>query len=264
MKKITSSATINLFFRKMFSVVIFVPAFFVFVSFAAAASRPGMREAASAVAGQGEEMYQKQDWRGALEIYKGLIDSGVASWEEYYNAGNCLFRMEKYPEARLYYLKAKKLSPRADDINYNLKVVREKLGITEAPKSLSSVFTAFFTADEFRTAVTFMTWLFFIMAVIYILTHREFALWAAAAFFVIDVFVYGALYAKIKGGPALGSGIVMMEENMQSGPGGSYKVIASVPAGIKADIYDEEEGWFFVRVADSSGWIRKTALEKIE
>ncbi len=249
----------------MKKIMIFASACFVFTSFAAA-SRPGALSASSAVgaADEGEDLYKKQDWRGAFEFYKGLIDSPQCGWEEYYNAGNCLFRMGKYPDARLYYLRAKTLRPRSGDINYNLKVVREKLGVTETPKTVSSSLAAFFTADEFKTAVTFITWLFFITAVIYILTKREFALWAAAAFFVIDAFAYGALYAKIKGGPKGGSGIVMREENMQSGPGGSYKVIASVPAGMKTDIYDEEEGWFFVRVAGSSGWIRKNAIEKIE
>jgi len=230
--------------------ILFAASFFVFASLAQADT--------------GEELYKKQHWRGAFEFYKEFIDAGSCGWEEYYNAGNCLFRMGKYPKARLYYLRAKKLKPRSGDINYNLKVVREKLGVTETPKSALSAFADFFTADEFKTGVTFLTWLFFASAIIYILIKREFFLWASAALFVIDAFTCGALYAKIKGGPAGGSGIVMREESMQSGPGGSYKVIASVPAGWKADIYDEEEGWFFVRVAGSDGWVRKTAIAKIE
>jgi len=255
----------------MKKIMILAALFFVFASFAAASSPcasatvdEALSSSSAGAADTGEDLYKKQNWKGAFEFYKDRIDSGSLGWEERYNAGNCLFRMGKYPGARLFYLRAKKIKPRSGDINYNLKVVREKLGVTEEPKSVSSAFAAFFTADEFKTAVIFFTWLFFITAVIYVLTKREFALWASAAFFVIDAFAYGALYAKINGGPEGGSGIVMREESMQSGPGGSYKVIASVPAGMKADIYDEEDEWFFVRVARSGGWIRKNAIEKID
>ncbi|MEA2081857.1 MAG: SH3 domain-containing protein [Elusimicrobiota bacterium] len=251
MKNIKSSLCVNsLYSFKLVHVIIFAVSLFVFAPFASADA--------------GEDLYKKKDWKGALEFYKGIIDSGQGGWEEYYNVGNCFFRMGKYPEARLYYFRAKKISPRQDDIDYNLKVAVEKLGVQETPESVLSVFADFFTESEFKAAATFLTWLFFALAVMWVLTKREFVLWTAAALFVIDAFAYGVLYAKMRGGPDKGFGIVMREAGMQSGPGGSYKVIASVPAGMLTGIYDEEDGWFFVRVAGSSGWIRKNALEKIE
>ncbi|MFH2084537.1 MAG: tetratricopeptide repeat protein, partial [Candidatus Omnitrophota bacterium] len=216
-----------------------------------------------AAADEGEDLYQKQNWRGAFEFYKSRIDADQGGWEDCYNAGNCLFRMGKYPEARLYYLRAKKLSPRSRDINYNLQVLGEKLSLPDVPQSALASLGDLFTEDEFRTAVVVVTWLFFFAAMLHVFTKSELSLWLAAALFVTGAFAWGALYAKMNGGPTGGYGIVMREEGMQSGPGASYKVIASVPAGMKAAIYDEEEGWLFVRVAASSGWIRKSALEKI-
>ena len=218
---------------------------------------------ARAHAADGEDIYKKQNWRGALEFYKSRADSPGACWEDYYNAGNCFFRMGKYPEARLYYLRAKKLSPRSSDINYNLRVLDEKLGLPDTPEGALAALAALFTEDEFKTAAVIVTWLFFIAASLHVFTKSELFLWLAAALFVTGAFAWGALYAKMNGGPDGGYGIVMREEGMQSGPGASYKVIASVPAGMKAAIYDGEEGWIFVRVADSSGWIRRGALEKI-
>jgi len=194
------------------------------------------------------ELYEKQDCKGAY----------------YYNAGNCLYRLQDYAGAHLYYLRAKRKSPRTKDIKYNLKIVRQRLGIDERKKSGVEAYLDYFTEDEFRTAVTFLTWLFFITAALFVMTKRELLLWLSAAFLITGAFSIASLYAKIQDNRGGVNAVVMKEENMMSGPGASYKVIAVIPAGMEADVYDGEKGWLFLSVAGKRGWLEKKSVEKVD
>jgi len=210
------------------------------------------------------ELYEKQDCKGAYGRYMEMLGSGYTNWEIYYNAGNCLYRLQDYAGAHLYYLRAKRKSPRTKDIKYNLKIVRQRLGIDERKKSGVEAYLDYFTEDEFRTAVTFLTWLFFITAALFVMTKRELLLWLSAAFLITGAFSIASLYAKIQDNRGGVNAVVMKEENMMSGPGASYKVIAVIPAGMEADVYDGEKGWLFLSVAGKRGWLEKKSVEKVD
>ncbi len=73
------------------------------------------------------ELYQKGDYYNAAAKYEKIIKSGYESPELYFNLGNACFKMNKIPDAILYFERARRLAPEDEDINFNLKIANLKI-----------------------------------------------------------------------------------------------------------------------------------------
>jgi len=208
-------------------------------------------------------LYENMDWKGALSEYEKLIDEGYTNWQIYFNAGNCFFRMGDFPRARLYYLRAERRMPREKDIKYNLSIVGKKLNLREENAGFLILFIKYFSMSEVKNAVVGTFWILMILTALFIIKRREFFVWSGAFVFIVWVFEVSVLYGKAGYEKKGKCAVVLEKENMLSGPGTSYKVIAEIPAGCDIQIYDREEGWVFAKVSTSGGWIREDAIEKI-
>lgn len=75
---------------------------------------------------QGNGLYAKGNYKGAIEAYNGLLKDGYTSEALYYNLGNAHYKNGDNTEAVYYYEKAHKLSPGDEDVNVNLQFARLK------------------------------------------------------------------------------------------------------------------------------------------
>ena len=63
----------------------------------------------------------------ASDLYLKIRDAGYESSELYYNTGNAFFKQQDYARAILWYERAKRLDPSAEEINFNLNVANTKI-----------------------------------------------------------------------------------------------------------------------------------------
>ena len=67
-------------------------------------------------------LYMSENYTEAAQVYLSIIEKGYQSAALYYNLGNTYYKLGNTGKAVLYYEKAKKINPRDDDVNTNLKM----------------------------------------------------------------------------------------------------------------------------------------------
>ena len=90
---------------------------------------------------QANTAYINGDFREAAEAYERLLAQGMVSVKLCYNLANACFKLERLPEAILYYRRALRLAPGNDDIRHNLSVAeaRTKDNIERIPEFFLTV-----------------------------------------------------------------------------------------------------------------------------
>jgi len=73
---------------------------------------------------QANELYTSGNFKEAAQRYEAIIGQGYTSAEVYYNLGNAYFKMKDIPAAILNYERANLLSPKDEDIQFNLDLAR--------------------------------------------------------------------------------------------------------------------------------------------
>ena len=73
---------------------------------------------------QGNQLYQQNDYAGALEAYGALLQAGFESADLYYNLGNAYFKTGNLGRSILNYERALELRPGDPDTQANLELAR--------------------------------------------------------------------------------------------------------------------------------------------
>jgi len=206
---------------------------------------------------EANKLYENRNWQGAVSKYTALLEEGYENWQIFYNIGNCYFRLNDFPKAHLYYLKAQRQKPRSADVKYNIAITREALNLPARQNGFLVSFIKFFSLGEFKIIVTVIFWLIMLGAIFYIITKREFLAWAASFLFIIEIFFAGSLFAKTRYEEPGRWAVSLVGGNLMSGPGNGYKVIAQIPEGLKVEAFERENGWVFVSIPENRGWLEK-------
>ena len=222
---------------------------------------------------KGNEYYITEDYRKAAEIYMAVVESGMASAELYFNLGNSFFRMGDYPRAILYYEKAKRLSPKDEDILMNLGITNTRIAdnFEVMPDILFihwwKVFSGVLSRDQW--AIVFLC-LVFISAlclawyfVAFAYSRKKLAFFV----FILSVLLTGTTFGAAvqqHHNQTRKAGIIMKNKVEVSSSPQALRPQFEVHGGTKVDILDELGNYYRIRVADgNSGWISKDDLELI-
>ena len=109
--------------------------------------------------------YNDSDYIGAIQLYEQIASEKWQSGYLYYNLGNAYFRAGMVGKSIWAYNKALKLSPRFDDIEYNLEIVNTKI------KDRVTLPPEFFLVDfyiQLKNYFTFFEWLFLCGLVVFL------------------------------------------------------------------------------------------------
>ena len=233
--------------------------------------------AQSAFFDEGNRLYQAGDFEGALDRYRRILDEGLESGELYYNIGNAHFRLGELAPAILYYERARRLMPGADDLLANLALARSMTAddITPRPR-----FWLFRAADWWvgllpRAALIWLVALAWVTAVagaaVVVLRPRPgLAAWArrtALAAAALTLVVGVNLVVRELGLGAAEEAIVMAEgAQAQSAPSDDPALqVFAVHAGTKVVVDRRSDEWVEIVLEDGAvGWIRATQLEPIQ
>ena len=91
-----------------------------------------------AIIEKANQQYSKELYNEAITLYEQVIESGLESYELYYNLGNAYFKVNDIPSAILYYEKAKKLNTSDEALDFNLHVANTRIAdkIEDLPEFL--------------------------------------------------------------------------------------------------------------------------------
>lgn len=73
---------------------------------------------------EGNRLYQDEDFEGAIDAYRSVLDSGLESGDLYFNLGNAWFRAGELGPAILAWERAARLLPGDPDVRANLDLAR--------------------------------------------------------------------------------------------------------------------------------------------
>ena len=109
--------------------------------------------------------YNDSDYIGAIQLYEEIVSEKLQSGYLFYNLGNSYFRAGMVGQSIWAYNKALKLSPRFDNVKYNLEIANTKI------KDRVTLPTEFFFVDfyiQLKNYYTFFEWLFLCGLVVFL------------------------------------------------------------------------------------------------
>jgi len=221
----------------------------------------------------GNEAYERGDYAEAVEIYHGILDTGLRSADLHYNLGNAYLKAGRLGWAVLNYERALRQNPRDPDIRANLIYARSRmvdvLPERKTPWLLSMVIRVHNLLD-LRQILWLASALWF--AIIFLAAAALFGerlrLPMRAANPVLAVILGLSLTSlgfKIYAAEARHPGIVVAEEvQVMSGPGDEYAREFVLHAGTRIEIKRSYQDWHEVALSDEMrGWVTGNAVEAI-
>lgn len=220
---------------------------------------------------QGNAAYEAGNFTAAAEAYEGILRTGLASRDVYYNLANARLKEGRLGPAILNYRRALRLDPADEDARANLEYARRRTQDatpTEVPDPLPwlsalnpgarragwiylvilNLAALFFAGRRFlRRPPAFLQHLFAVTAVLAVLGGLLFFFEARAESQRVEA--------------------VVMEPvaDARSGPGQDYTVAFVVHEGTEVTLGRATGGWVEVSITpELKGWVPGTAVEKVQ
>ncbi|MEW5766797.1 MAG: hypothetical protein AB1797_04110 [bacterium] len=208
-------------------------------------------------------LYQKGDYAEAAKGYEEIIKRGIKNSTLFYNLGNAYFRNKALGQAILNYERAKRLSPRDEDIRFNLEFARAL--INESKDHWWQRGLNLFSIHELTIFTTLFYWLLMLGLIIYLFRSGPFWLRLNLAMAIIFLLSGLCLGTKIYYEQAHKPAIVLEKTAARNGPGEDYSVGISLPEGKRVIILNQREGWLEVGLPKEGlkGWVIEERLEEI-
>ncbi len=222
-----------------------------------------------------DSAYNLGDFSRSAELYKKVADGGVESPELYYNLGNAYFKLNDYPNAILWYERAKKLNPGGGDVIFNLNVANTKISdkIEPVPEMFykrwyRGVVQAM-PADRWGTLSILLLTTGLAGLIIFLITRY---LWLRkAGFWIGVVFIAFSLLALLFGSSgnrfrnSSDEAIVFDPTvTVKSSPDDNSTDIFVIHEGTKVTILDRIGDWYEIRIANGSvGWLPGNSFVRI-
>jgi tetratricopeptide (TPR) repeat protein len=220
--------------------------------------------------------YQKNDFDKAIKLYESIIvKDKLESSELYFNLGNAYYKKNNIAYAVLNYERAKKLNPNDDDINYNLKLVNQKIEdkIDAAPQLFLS---------EWKNGVVDLmserAWSIFCILLV-IVTLVLFAIFVAARnngfkktgffggaiFLIIAIITFFMAQNKYNFTKYKHDAIVTSPSITVNGsPNEKGTKLFVIHEGTKLNILQAEGDWIEIKIANGNvGWIKNNSITAI-
>ncbi|MDI6792609.1 MAG: tetratricopeptide repeat protein [bacterium] len=209
------------------------------------------------------ELYQEGNYTEAAKGYEEIINRGMKTPVLFYNLGNAYFRDKNLGRAILNYERAARLSPRDDDIRFNLEFARAL--IHEPEEHWLDRLLNLFSIHELILFTTLFYWLLMFGLILYL--FRRGTLWlrlnlAIAVIFLLSGLCLGTkIYSEQADKPA----VILEKTAARNGPGEDYSVGFSLPEGKRVVILNQREEWREVGLPKEGlkGWVKDGVMEEI-
>lgn len=240
--------------------------FFAFVLPVCAAENPEVLYQKAATA------YKSNSFEEGQKLYEQLITNGYTTTEVYYNLANCYFKMNQLGKAILNYERALRLSPKDEDIAYNLQFAELKTIDKIQPVPQLAIVTGWknfvgsTSYNGWATLSAIFIWIALALAALYFFVSRNKILSAAGVVFAIlsvATLLLGILQHRQTHDSSCA---ILLTESASalSAPDAASGAVFNLHEGVKLLILDEVSGWHKIRLEDGRvGWLPTGTFERI-
>lgn len=210
------------------------------------------------------------DPKGAVGLYRSLIERGVEHPEVYYNLGTALARDGQDVPAVIAFERALRLDPALEDAKANLQAVRERIGRPATPANAadagSVALTDVLAPLVAATSVHLVAWATVFAQLLLFggwwLTRRT---PQGRRRVPVTITALGAALTLLFGALTVSHALVRSEavaialdaHELRQGPDGRFDTSSPVAAGARLKVVERDGAWLKVLQADgTSGWIR--------
>lgn len=233
----------------------------------------GAQSAAANLYNQANALYHSGQFEAARVGYLQVVDSGVEDARVFYNLGNACFKSGELGQAILWYERARRMDPRDEDIQANLRFANT-VKKDRNPQAENVVWRflveVFFypTLDELSVSFCLLLSCCFGLAV-----RRLWSRFPASAGWLVLMALAAGLV--VLNGAYLGARIYHQERVVEavvvaaqgtarSGPDEGQAEVFIVHQGTKVQIARREGEWFLVRLTNGlGGWLPADVVEVI-
>ncbi|MBN2411976.1 tetratricopeptide repeat protein [candidate division KSB1 bacterium] len=224
---------------------------------------------------KGNEFYQQGEYQQAVEMYETALSTGYESAEIYYNLGNAYFKSNQIGKSILNYERAKKLTPRDEDILFNLDIARlyvvDKINL---PPQLFLIFfwknvKDFFVTKDLGilTLAIYIVLISLLIVRIFIRNHFFKKVTGIAVIPVFILFLFSALIfiQRINEDINLKEAIVIAKRiDVTSSPSKDATEVFALHEGVKVKISERSGDFLRIELSDGKiGWINVSTVEII-
>lgn len=221
------------------------------------------------------ELYTKDQFKEAIEVYNQILKTNMESPEVYYNLGNAYYKTNQFTLAILNYERAKLLAPNDEDIEFNLLVANQK--VVDSIQELPGIFIVRWwnalvnsqTTDTWATISILGFIVFLVMLGLYFFARsgdvKRVSFWAGCFLLGFTIFTW-SFAAKQKSRMVNHNFAIIMQPTVtvKSSPSEKGTNLFVVHEGLKVKITDKLENWVEIRLADGNkGWLPVESIERI-
>lgn len=224
---------------------------------------------------KGNELYSKDEFKQAIDVYNQLLMTNLESPEVYFNLGNAYYKTGQYTLSILNYERAKLLSPDDEDIDFNLQVANQH--VVDSIQELPGVFIVRWwdslvnsqTTDSWAIISLISFILFLALAGLYFFSRtgdiRRISFWSACFLITVTLFSW-SFAARQKSRMVNHSFAIVMQPTVtvKSSPSEKGTNLFVIHEGLKVKITDQLGDWLEIRLADGNkGWLLTESIERI-
>ncbi len=222
---------------------------------------------------QANSLYQKGNYKEAINLYDSILTTGEHSSELYYNLGNCYFKLNKVAPSIYNYEKAIQLNK--DNENAKNNLVLANLLKIDRIKPTTSLWT---NINDFLQKLSFESWgvlaiifsfiavLFFVFYYLSISSSKKRLFFASSLFsFMLMICFYGIAFQQHNNLKNSKFAIVFSKKvSVQAEPVKNSSSSFIIHEGTKVKITDTVENWKEIKLADGkSGWILSENIKEL-
>lgn len=218
------------------------------------------------------KLYVEDKYNEAIDIYHQIENSGLESFELYFNLGCTYYRMKNIPYSILYLERAKRLNPFDEDVEFNLNVANlrvvdkinpvPRLFVWEWIDSIKSLFNS----DLWSVSVLIFVWGIFLFLVMFLTTSYP---WFKKLYFAIALFLllltavsFYFAYSTYRTETSRDYAVIYSPSVfVRSSPEADGTKIVTLHEGTKVSILDTIGKWKKIRIADgNTGWVEDESI----
>ncbi len=221
-------------------------------------------------------LYEKEDYNEALEIYQILIKSGIKNKDLYYNIANTYLLVDpiQLGEAILYYNKALEFDPSDYDIVNNLNLARS-LVITDYPfpeDDENTILSKIINFLYINLTLNLLIWLFIILTtclslsfIIYFLSMKRnrFTLKLGIILLILMIIVFSLLLIRYRFDIMTDYGVIIEEEAIvYRMPSENQQTLFSLSEGVELEVIKKiSEEWYYINLLGGiKGYIKSDKI----
>jgi len=222
---------------------------------------------------QANQLYEKGNFSEALKIYEELSRT-TSHWKLFYNIGNCHFKMDQPVQAKINYLRARRLKPFEYSIQKNIEIVDKHLKDKISPRKPDFIERMMLKIESVVSlnvlSITVLVVIIILNVFIFILIKKgksRLILYGVSFSLIVFILFSGYLYYRVEKYNRRDTAVIIEEDaQFRSGPGENNTILFKVHPGLEVKIIDHSVNrkWFQVSASSEiAGWIEAESLELI-